>query len=697
MILASCLNLSASSPEPSEIIQKVFEKYAGFESYSSDARIMKTIRSGGTENRFASEYRIDVQRPNKVSLRHLDGVFGRTIVSDGNYMWVYSPHFEQYSRVSAPPSFENVLMPELNSYKDFTTQQFAVFAFVTSPENFIEISEAGPARTEEIDGEVYYILNIRKKNQAVNLVVGKEDFYIKEIEISMSISENTHTGPVELHYVEIHDNAVFDHEINPVVFSFTPPGSARSAENLLRSQEPVFPFSGRYIGNYSFTDIAGSRQINISDFEGRIVLLFFVRPEEEESRIFIKEIAGEYEKLKNTELLIAARPEDAGELKKLIENTGNIFTGILDTEPYVSDSIGLRRMPAAVTVGLQGEIQQAYSGYFEALSSIIAEETALIIEGAALISGGMLHPGNFKGMLMQWNVPLNVADIKTNEMIYAISSGGRLYSIDFRGEVHTSMDIPGDYGRLEIVPLNGADDINFALYRHKGDRVHILDSYAKTVSVFSFPPSINTLKAADLTADGNFDLILGLSGMTGLSAVSKDGTVIFSSTRVHNVISVDLLDYGADSPGILAASAGGPLVIFTPGGDIKKVINTGIITTFAKSINGSILVSGTSRENEVLKLIDYDGNLKWELILGYGEVAAVSSAARHPFDTIFSCGTRDGRILVFDMEGNILAKGETGGTDIKTSWLVFEEAHTYLTASSRETGITSYIITGTAD
>ncbi len=685
-----------STPSSSEILQKVFEKYSGFETYSSYARIMRTIRSAGAENRFASEYKIDIQHPNKFSLLHLDGVFGRTIVSDGKNMWVYVPYFEQYSIIGAPDSFEEVLVPDLDSYSDFTIQQFALFAFASSPENFIDTSSAYPARTEEIDGKVYYIIDMRENNYKVSIVVEKDTFSIKKIELNMTVSANTDSGQVDMHYVEIYDNAVFDSKIDPMVFSFSPPDSARVSDNLLRPEESVFPLTGRYMGGYSFAALDG-RRFSLSDFKGRIVILIFVRPEEDESRTFVKEIAREYGKLKDTELILVSRTGTEEELEKLIEDTGNIFTGALDKQPYVLDSIGLRRFPSAVTVGLQGEIQQAYSGYFDSLSSIIAEETALITEGAALISAGMVQPAKFKGMLPQWNLPLNVSDIKTNEKIYAIGPGGNLYSINSRGEIEESINIPSDYSRLELMPLKDKGEMNFILYSHAGSSVHIVDEKAKTVSVFSYPPSVNTVKSADLTADGSFEMILGLAGLKGLKAVSGDGTVIFTSTRIHNVVSVDVIEYGGDSPGILAASAGGPVMIFTPFGELEKVIKTGIVTSFARPLNGSILVSGTSRENEVLKLIDFDGNIKWELILGYSEIAAVTSSSKHPFDAIFSCGTRDGRILVFDMEGNILARGETDGADMKTQWIVFEEAHTYLAASSRKTGITSYIVTGSAD
>ncbi len=685
-----------------EILKRVFEKYSGLDTYSADVEIVKTITSSGAENRYSTLYRLDLQRPNRFALRHREGFPGRTIISDGETMWIYMPSIQKYTSLSAPLRAEDILRPSLKSPEGFSEEQLAIFSFTGSPGNFIEIDEVkeGDVRLEE--DRDYYFLEMEKDGAAINLKIYKDDFSLYSIELDMGIPLTLeqrqfmdYSESISINYREIHHNPLFNHDIEENVFLFTPAEEAEQAPDLMFNQkEPVFPFAGTPVGEYKLKDPESGELFTISEFTGEVILICFVNPSQPESESLIMELSGQAQKLKDIKVLIVSFPEDKEELMELALKGGDIFTPALDIEPYIFESLGLSDLPAALTVGPGGEVQQVYTGYFKGIAGMIAQETGLISEGISLSEPRQVS--RLSGLELKWNIPLNSSALKSNKEIYALTPAGSIYRISPRGAVKDAFPVPDNFNRLEIFHLK-KDSPTHILYMEKGSELKLISRDTGFSSLFSVEGSINMIRPLDLNNDGNQEIILALSGEPGLMAVSPEGSLIFKSTQVRNIISFDITEGKDGQNEFLAVSGSGKLYRITSEGKVKDKISTGIIARFVKTVGESILVSGSLKDMEIIKFLDAEGGLKWELILGISETASLSSAHLHPRGNLLACGMRNGTLIVFDSSGHIRARADSRGMDLQVRWIVFEEAHVNLITSSREEGITSYIFTGVAE
>ena len=697
--LAPALYASIDSAE--KIIEKVIEKYSEFQSYSSSVEITKTISSYGAENKFKASYDVDISRPNKFSLRHTGGIFGKTMVSNGEQMWIYISHLDKYTRLSPPAKMEDILKPGRESLSDFASEQFLIFSFSESNDKLSDIFNG--AEINLIDKkENYYLISFKTKNMEMKLHINKKDFSIYKVQANMSPVLNMHNNhslsypdDLKIYYTEIHENIVFDQSLNTSLFTFTPPENAEKADDIFfQDRQAAVPYKGKNISEKEFIEPESGREFTLSDFQGRFIILCFINPKEKLTRDFIDDLENYMGQKEKTQIILVARKEK--ELIELLKESNSSFKGALDSEPYINESFSFERLPAVITVGPKGEIKQVYSGYFEGLSQMIMEESHLSsLNHPGALAGNTLR---LKGLDIKWNIPLNVTQIISDKSIYAISPSGRLYTISLSGSVIDLIHIGENYNRFHLHQNHPTGPAEFLLYREKGTSVEIINEKGVHISSFTVNPALNILSTAELNSEDGYKIILGMSGKKGIAAVSKTGSIIFTSTEASNIISLDTIKKENQETSILAVSSEGSLYIFSLEGVLKRELPLNIISGFVKSIDSStILLSGSAKENEILKLIDLQGKIKWETILGSAFNSRIISASMHPHGVLFACGTRNGQLMVFDVEGNIKANAYLPGMDINVQWASYEDFHADLISSSSETGIHSYILTGETD
>ncbi|MGM0568440.1 MAG: LolA family protein, partial [Elusimicrobiota bacterium] len=445
--------LHASNDFAEKIIEQVIEKYSEFQSYSSNVEIIKTISSYGAENEFKASYDIDISRPNKFSLRHTGGIFGKTMVSNGEQMWIYISDLDKYTRLSPPAKVEDILKPGRESLSDFTSEQFLIFSFSESYESLSDIFNG--AEINLIDTkENYYLISLKNKNIEMKLHVDKKDFSIHKVEADMSPTLNMHNNQylsypedVNISYVEIHKNIAFDQSLNSSLFTFKPPENAEKAKDLFfqDSQQDSVLYKDKHISEKEFIEPESGRKFTLSDLQGRFIILCLIDPKAKLTRDFIDDLQKYSDQKEKTQIILVAKKENEKELIELLEEINSSFKGALDSEPYINEYFSFKSLPAVITVGPKGEIQQVYSGYFEGLSQMIMDQSHRpSLNNPPSLSG---NTPRLKGLDIKWKTPLNVTQIISDESIYALSPSGRLYTVSLSGSVLDLIHIRKNYNR----------------------------------------------------------------------------------------------------------------------------------------------------------------------------------------------------------------------------------------------------------
>ncbi len=677
-----------------EILERVINLYSNLKTYQDSTKVIISLTSQGIENKVSYISDVFIDKPNKFFIKSRSEIYGRTLISDGRNMWLHIPSMNKYIENNAPVNLENILTVDLNNITTMGSRQFLLFLFFNKENKFLKEIAASTYGEEIINERFVDIIDLKNKTLNIQLWVDRENNTIIKISLdATSIIKNqqkemgVEPAEIKMIYQEIHSNICVDKEINNDIFKFAPPEGATPADSFYEgdSQLTNYPYLGKKSIDFELKSVNKKGKIKLSEYYGNIILLAFLESNKKTSIHMIKDLQNIFNIYKNEELSVFGIDIKGNEksLKKLKIK----FPVLIDEENNLSNSYSVNSYPTLFIIDENGIIKHVYTAYFTEIEERLKKDINLLLEEMDKVKDST----ETKGLYRLWHLPVKTTGLSANSFLTAISVSGDMYLITPQGSIKKIIKLKNKIQK--ILPLNSdrTKYIGYSLHRRDVIAFNAKDEELWKIKI---EPGINDIEIGNLDSDNYPEIGIGTSGLEGINVIDHKGATIWNSTDIINVIKLEIADFtGDNSSEICAVSNDGNIYIFNNKGKLIDTLKPQIYATYIKIIKSSeLLISGSSDDNEILKVLDNKGKVMWEVILGNAESSRVEDVKVHPFKNIIALSTADGQVFVFDNIGNIISYTKEKGFNITIDWLITETGQTNLVTAGIESGINNYLL-----
>ncbi|MFC2092182.1 peroxiredoxin family protein [Elusimicrobiota bacterium] len=389
------------------------------------------------------------------------------------------------------------------------------------------------------------------------------------------------------------------------------------------------------------------------------------------------------------------------ELKGLIKANKITFPVVLEKKKVLSSNYLITTYPTVFLVDSDGIIRQIYTGYFPDIINRIERD---IHSQMSKSESAYLTEDTKADLQEEWNILVKISDMAISDAITTLTITGDLLKLSEQGTQKGMIKTGSELRRFEECSLDEDVESEYVLWSKSGREILCIDNNGKKLWDKAVVTGINELVASDIAGTGVARIIAGLSGCKGIAVMDGNGKEVWSTTEIVNALGINALDIDGDGfEEILAFSNDENLYIFSKDGELKKVFNSNMSIDFMTSAvlhnsKPAILISGSSKDSEIIKLLDVNGSVKWEIILGDALSSRIIDAKIDPVKDLIATLTSDGRLVVFDTAGNVNIQ-QTGisGSVALVDWLVDEKGQSYLILADTKNGISKYLLLEDSD
>ncbi|MBN2406095.1 MAG: redoxin domain-containing protein [Elusimicrobia bacterium] len=716
LLLSSGAACAQEEARARQILARTLEIYNNLTTYQDTTDTIMTLVSQGIENKISYEYETYIKKPDKFYIKNTSGLLGRTVVSDGNKIWVYQPALKRYM-VMDPEAIEDFLAVNTENIFTLGTEQFLIGLFMKDKDSImlddqLSISIAGE---EEIDGAISYVLNMKKEKLDMKVKIDKKSGHIRMITLNLSDfmeqmmagagKEEQDMPKPEILYIESHSGISVNQAISDSYFKFVPPPDSSKVANIyenLNKSPAGYPYIGEPFTDFQLGSLNTRGSIKLSEETGSVIILAFWNAKDsysEDFLTFMKKLNTKFRREKEIKIILIAPKGQAADAGNLTKKNKVTFPVLYDEDNSVSGTYGVATYPTIFIIGKKGAIQQIYTGYFDGLQEMVEKDISMLLEGIDLkdVEGSTVQT---KGIYIQWNVPVKTSDLAADkEEIFSFGPAGNINILTNRGSIKDTLRLKSTARRMLMSGTEAGRRDSFIIYRPQGTDISLVSMKGKKLWDYSIRLGINHAETADLDGDGRQEIILGLNGLEGLRVIDFDSNTVFQSTRIANAANVSAGNLSGDRlPEITAVSNDGIVYILDSSGKPAGQIDDNMLTNYAKIIDFggkycNIFVSGSSGDSEILKMLSNDGKASWEVILGNSYNSRVTSITRHPVNNWVAIGTADSQVFVFDSAGNMLAYAREKGMNLLVDWVGAGTGEYNLLTANMDLGINCYLIT----
>jgi len=697
---------AAEEKNASLLFEKVVEKYSQASTYSDTTEVLMYLLSQGIENKISYTSEIAIKKPDMFMVKNKAGLFGRHIVSNGEKIWVYFPLMKKYSVAEDSNKISEILSVDLNSLDTIGTEQFLLFSFFDRSSRFIskEKSEAEIAGEEEINGKLFHILKIKNEENSMMLWVDTCTLNIHQITVDMSpILEEQQdnmgieASDVRMSYTEIHKNISVNNEIPDDFFVFKPPEGVTEVDSEGQTEGPGYSLIGKEFSLCKLDPLNSTEKIFIPARSNEAQVVSFINITSEDSGKIIEELKYLYKKYDGkVNLAVIGKNKNLKQLRKYLSRKNINFPVAVERQDALIEKYGITSFPTTLLIDKNGLIQQVYSGYFEGLAERLSEDF-LILNDPEIPSIEDSYTKE-KGFHLQWSLNLKTVGLDTDTEIVAVNTSGSIYHVNTRGSIDKVIELDNNAAEILYSDINEDNKYEYIVYGKWGKYISVYNSKGKLIWELPAEFGVLDVKNCELGGDNNMEIAVGMNGPEGIKVCDSEGNIIWTSTQVINVWNVSCCDINGDGVDELSVvSYDGKITLFDSRGTVLKKIEPEIKSDFAELalVSGRpfFLISGMLNDNEVFAMLDSEGEIKWEVILGNIRNAAVESLSINPLKEWIAIGTVDGQVFVFDDKGNNIAYKNQEGLNVKVSWIELEKGEYSLITASVEKGLNAYNIT----
>jgi hypothetical protein len=193
-----------------------------------------------------------------------------------------------------------------------------------------------------------------------------------------------------------------------------------------------------------------------------------------------------------------------------------------------------------------------------------------------------------------------------------VAAGLTLHVLDLTGMEKSTLPLPDRFTDIECGHSKAAG-ARLLGYTQWGGNVTVIDHSGKISWSHSAGMGLDGAHWGDLDGDGNDEMILGMNGFGGLTALSGDGKKLWSAS-LGNVWSQVIVPAGANRPGlVLATDASGSINLFDASGHRQNALRPegGYYTGMTAGVAESNSVQILAFSGNAVMACDQAGKVAW--------------------------------------------------------------------------------------
>jgi len=693
--------------ETLQLIRNLSNFYREKHSFQVQFEQQFAMEAAGMKNAMESRAVITLERPNRFSLRQADAAMGAEVISDGKQLSISVPMIKQYSQSTAPETIEELLVnPLINSSGGGRGPLLDIFAsdpYKTLMDGVTSVNYVGREKIGDVDTHHLKLVQAQfdwemwiKADKQPSLVQARFDMS-KAMAAAGPMFQNG-----KMIVTQTYKDWQFDTKLPDDAFAFVPPEGSKKIDDLLAGDdepdEPSSPLVGKPAPDIEQELLDGSHFSLKGLKDQKVVILDFwatwCGPCVQEMPIIAK-VADEYRD-KDVALYCVNQREDAGKIRKFLDQKSLNVTVSLDATGDAGDSYEVSGIPTLVLIDKAGVVQSIHVGFSPSIGDQLKRELDVLLAGGTLAtrtspSKEDEDAGEPAGGLEQvWQ--------KQGRYTSVASAGDGKSVVALNENVAEFYDAAGDQSR--VVKLAGKGNLlrSARLSGNEPGELLRYDSWTTPLtavgpegeSLWTQGMGIDDVWVADLDRDGKDEVIVGYNGRDGVHVFNGDGERRWQSNSIGNVWHVTAGDLDGDGKlEVITTSAAGKVHQFDGQGTARQTLDPGIYGNMVRVVrlpdataDIALVIGSHAGKHAQMVALNGDGEKLWQLDFQDG-AKHCDSLAIAPGSTWAAAVFRDGYVCVIDLKaGKILAVGPKQGKTAEVAWTATDASPLLVIASN---------------
>ena len=328
---------------------------------------VKTPTAPTGEGDLTANYKLSVERPNRMALILDTGYLGATVISDGTNLVTFLPKPAIYTVEKAGPQLGRPNSGE--STGDMGSMAFISALFSTNARTALlaGVREAKYAGREKIDDIECERIDMKQEGldwrlfatTGTNALVRKIEVTIPQLSMSMDFTGWKLNAP-----------------ISPTTFIFTPPADAKKVEKLLQEDEVEGEDSdlvGESLPSLKLKTVEG-QSFDTASLKGQTALLIVWAGEGAHCADALK-IVGDLASIRKNINVASINIDEKPDKARIKRFLGNLkLKTALDHEGEAIDKLAIDGVPMTFLVDKTGMVRKAFLGYRADFKTLIEKE-----------------------------------------------------------------------------------------------------------------------------------------------------------------------------------------------------------------------------------------------------------------------------------------------------------------------------------
>jgi hypothetical protein len=373
-------------PKAKEILLQLSKSLTESNSFRFLVQYYNAQKEDNTSFEKSDIYQFAMQRPNKLIMTHKEGLFGPTVVCDGQILMTYMPTMNQYLKEPAPANYK-ILFEQGKSGMVLAQSIPLIDAFFDENPYQKIIRDVNTIEYQgiiDLDGVSCHLILFTQKDMDWKLwLENKNHPVLKKIEaditkqIAQVMPEKLKDNSLRYEFTWTFSDWQFNEQEPENIFHFSPPAAAKEVKDFTNSQaEQKHRLLGQTASNFKLSNL-DNKEIELKNHIGKdVVILDFWALRCPPCRVALPILAEIAQQYKDKSVVVyAVNSEDNGDSIKSFLQAQNINIDVLlARNDNVSSLYGVEYLPQTVIIDKKGQIQSIHTGLLPNLKEALTEE-----------------------------------------------------------------------------------------------------------------------------------------------------------------------------------------------------------------------------------------------------------------------------------------------------------------------------------